>query len=130
MLFFVLSGAELELGVFSDIAIVLIGVAYILSRSAGKYIGAYFSARGMKCSPNIVKYLGITLLPQAGVALGMSLTAAQTLGAEGALIRNVSLFAVLIYELVGPLFTKIALTKSGEIVPRAVAVVSDDDDDE
>ena len=60
----------------------------------------------------------------------MSLTAAQTLGAEGALIRNVSLFAVLIYELVGPLFTKIALTKSGEIVPRAVAVVSDDDDDE
>ena len=130
VLFFVLSGAELELSVFADIAIVLIGVAYIFARSAGKYIGAYFSARGMKCGPNIVKYLGITLLPQAGVALGMSLTAAQTLGAEGSLIRNVSLFAVLVYELVGPLLTKIALTRAGEIVPRAVAQISDEDDEE
>ncbi len=130
VLFFVLSGAELELGVFTDIVIVLIGAAYIISRSAGKYIGAYLSARGMKCGPNIVKYLGVTLLPQAGVALGMSLTAAQVLGAEGSLIRNVSLFAVLVYELVGPLLTKIALTKSGEILPRAVADLSDDEDDE
>ena len=130
VLFFVLSGAELELSVFSDIVIVLIGAAYIFSRSAGKYLGSYFSARAVKCAPNIVKYLGITLLPQAGVALGMSLTAAQVLGAEGSLIRNVSLFAVLIYELVGPLLTKIALTRSGEIVPRAVADISDDEDDE
>ena len=132
VLFFVLSGAELELSVFSDIVIVGIGAAYILARSAGKYIGAYGGARAMKCEPNIVKYLGITLLPQAGVALGMSLTAAQTLGAEGALIRNVSLFAVLVYELVGPLLTKIALTRAGEIVPGATdaRAAADDEDDE
>jgi len=132
ILFFVLSGSELEIGLFSDIVIVGIGVAYILSRSAGKIWGAYISAKATKCDENIVKYLGITLLPQAGVALGMSLTAAQVLGEGGSLIRNVSLFAVLIYELVGPMLTKIALTKAGEIVPKAQAAVSaaDEEDDE
>lgn len=133
VLFFVLSGAELELNVFADIAIVLIGVAYIVARSAGKCLGATLSAKATGCPPMIVKYLGITLLPQAGVALGMSLTAAQVLGADGSLIRNVSLFAVLIYELVGPLLTKIALTRAGEIQPAptdARAANTDDDDDE
>lgn len=131
VLFFVLSGAELELNVFTDLAIVGVGVAYILARSLGKCVGAWGGAKAMKCEPNIVKYLGITLLPQAGVALGMSLTAANTLGAEGALIRNVSLFAVLIYELVGPLLTKIALTRAGEIVPGATdARVADSDEDD
>ena len=72
----------------------------------------------MKCDSNIVKYLGITLLPQAGVALGMSVTA-QSLGAtEGAMIRNIVLFSVLVYELVGPMLTKWALTKAGEIKPE------------
>ena len=132
VLFFVLSGAELELSVFADLAIVGVGAAYILARSAGKYLGAYGGALAMRCEPNIVKYLGITLLPQAGVALGMSLTAAQTLGAEGALIRNVSLFAVLVYELAGPLLTKIALTRAGEIVPGATdaRAAADGEDDE
>ena len=72
----------------------------------------------MHSDENIVKYLGITLFPQAGVALGMTVTA-MSLGAEGALIRNIVLFAVLVYEIVGPLLTKIALTKAGEIVPGA-----------
>ena len=131
VLFFVLSGAELELNVFSDIAIVGVGAAYIIARSLGKYLGAYGGARLMKCEPTVVKYLGITLLPQAGVALGMSLTVANTLGAEGAMIRNVSLFAVLIYEMIGPLLTKIALTKAGEITPGATdARVSSGDDDD
>ena len=133
VLFFVLSGAELELNVFTDIAIVLIGVAYIVARSAGKCLGATLSAKATGCPPMIVKYLGITLLPQAGVALGMSLTAAQVLGADGSLIRNVSLFAVLIYELVGPLLTKISLTRAGEIHPTptdARAANTDDEDDE
>jgi len=134
ILFFVLSGAELELSVFTDIAIVGIGVVYIIARSAGKISGAAVSAKMMKCEPNIVKYLGITLLPQAGVALGMSLTAANELGAEGAIIRNIALFAVLIYELVGPMMTKVALTKSGDIVPKdyvtSSAGESDDEDDE
>ena len=73
------------------------------------------SCRATRCSPSIQKYLGITLLPQAGVALGMSVTVAAEFGAEGALIRNITLFCVLIYELVGPVFTKIALTAAGEI---------------
>ncbi|MBR2338519.1 MAG: cation:proton antiporter [Clostridia bacterium] len=115
-LFFVVSGAELELGVFVDVAIIGIGAAYILSRSAGKYIGTLFSAKLTKCEPQICKYLGITLLPQAGVALGMCTTAMQ-LGEQGRLIRNITLFAVLIYELVGPLLTRQALTAAGEIHP-------------
>ena len=116
-LFFVLSGAELELKVFTDIAIIGIGAAYIISRSIGKYIGAYASAKVVKCDEKTTKYLGITLLPQAGVALGMSVTAME-LGEVGQMIRNIVLFSVLIYELVGPMLTKIALTKAGNIEPK------------
>ena len=116
VLFFVLNGAELELSVFADLAIVIIGVVYIISRSLGKYFGAFTSAKVAKCSPNIVKYLGITLLPQAGVALGMAIKA-SALGPDGVIIANITLFAVLIYELVGPMLTKIALTKAGDIQP-------------
>ncbi len=115
-LFFVISGAELELGVFADSAIVLIGAVYIIARSIGKYTGALGSAKLVKCEPQICKYLGITLLPQAGVALGMCTTSMQ-LGEQGSLIRNIVLFAVLIYELVGPLMTRQALQAAGEIKP-------------
>lgn len=125
VLFFVISGAGLELSVFTHWQIVLIGVVFILVRSAGKIFGASVSSRFMKCEPTVQKYLGVTLLPQAGVCLGMSLVAME-LGETGLLIRNISLFAVLIYELVGPLLTKIALDKAGEIhekpiPPRALA---------
>ena len=120
-LFFVISGAELELSVFKDAAIVGIGIVYIISRCAGKYFGAYISTKGTKCAPEISKYLGITLWPQAGVALGMCTTAMQ-LGDEGRLIRNITLFAVLIYELVGPLMTKQALIKAGDIKPMSEEV--------
>ncbi len=115
-LFFVISGAELELGVFTDSAIVIIGIVYILFRCVGKYIGAFGSSKLMKCEPKICNYLGITLFPQAGVALGMCATAMQ-LGAEGTLIRNITLFAVLIYELFGPIMTKMSLKAAGEIKP-------------
>ena len=118
VLFFVISGAELDLTVFADLAVVGIGVVYILTRSAGKIFGASASARLTQCEPSICKYLGITLLPQAGVALGMSVTVAAEFGAEGALIRNIVLFSVLIYELVGPLLTKMALTAAGDIRPK------------
>lgn len=118
VLFFVISGAELDLRVFADLAVVGIGIAYILSRSAGKVLGATISARMTRCQDTICKYLGITLLPQAGVALGMSVTVAAEFGAEGAVIRNIVLFAVLIYELVGPIMTKAALTAAGEIKPK------------
>ena len=117
IIFFVLSGAELELSVFTNVFVVLIGIVYILSRSAGKYLGAFGSAKLSKCDDNIVKYLGITLLPQAGVALGMAATA-QKLGADGAIVAQIVLFAVLIYEIVGPTLTKISLTKAGDIVPE------------
>ena len=109
-----LSGAELELSVFADWAVVLAGIVYIIARSVGKCYGANISARMTKCDPNIIKYLGITLLPQAGVALGMAIKAIE-LGPDGAIVRNITLFAVLIYELVGPYLTKMALTKAGDI---------------
>ena len=117
ILFFVISGAELELTVFKDIIIVVIGLVYILSRSAGKILGARISSQMTKQDPNIVKYLGITLLPQAGVALGMAIKASQ-LGPEGAIVRNITLFAVLIYEIVGPYLTKVSLIKAGDIIPE------------
>ncbi len=119
ILFFVISGAGLEFNVLADIAVILVAVVYIIARSAGKMLGASVSAGFMKCEPAIKKYLGITLLPQAGVALGMSMTAME-LGEVGLVIRNVALTAVLVYELVGPLFTKIALTKAGEIKEKPV----------
>ena len=118
VLFFVISGAELDLRVFADVAVVGIGVVYILARSAGKIAGASASAKLMRCEPSICKYLGITLLPQAGVALGMSVIVAAEFGADGAITRNIVLFSVLIYELVGPLLTKMALTAAGDIRPK------------
>ncbi len=119
VLFFVISGADLEFSVFSDWAIILVGVIYIIFRSAGKITGANISAKFMKTTPTIQKYLGVTLLPQAGVALGMSLTA-MSLGEPGVIIRSVALFAVLVYELVGPLLTRIALEKAGEITEKPI----------
>ena len=117
MLFFILSGAELELAVFTDALVVVIGLIYIIIRSVGKYVGSFVSAKAMGCNPNIVKYLGITLLPQAGVALGMAIKASE-LGSEGHMIANLTLFSVLIYEIVGPFLTKISLQKAGEITPE------------
>jgi NhaP-type Na+/H+ or K+/H+ antiporter len=118
ILFFVLSGAELELTIFGNGLIVLAGVVYIAFRSLGKYFGAAFSAKLANSEPNIQKYLGITLLPQAGVALGMALKAKETLLGAGLVIENIVLFSVLVYELVGPFLTKLALTKAGEINPH------------
>ena len=116
ILFFVLSGAELDLTILSNPLVLLVGVVYIASRSLGKIGGAYASCRATKCSPSIQKYLGITLLPQAGVALGMAATAAEL--SDGHMVRNVVLFSVLVYELVGPTLTKISLVAAGEIRPE------------
>ena len=116
ILFFVISGAELDLMVLASPVTLLVGVLYIIARSAGKYYGAAVSCRLTKQSKPITDNLGITLLPQAGVALGMALTAATL--PDGVLARNVVLFAVLIYELVGPSLTKRSLMKVGEIRPE------------
>ena len=118
-LFFVLSGAELQLSVFTQWTMVLVGVVYIIFRCLGKYFGASFSAKITHCEKTVQDYLGITLFPQAGVALGMTLIASVEIGGTQAdVIRNITLFSVMIYELVGPLLTKIALTKAGEIKPE------------
>ena len=121
VLFFVLSGAELDLQILRNPIVLLIGVVYIISRSAGKIFGAYSSCAITGCDKKIQKHLGITLLPQAGVALGMALTAAVL--SDGGMVRNVVLFSVLIYELVGPTLTKIALTAAGEIPKEALEEV-------
>ena len=123
VLFFVISGAELDLGVFAKPISVVIGIVYILFRSVGKYVGARESSKLVHCSKNVVDYLGITLLPQAGVALGMCVTA-SALPNDGPLIRNIILFAVLIYELFGPMATKWALTKAGDIRPKGADVIN------
>ena len=117
ILFFVLSGAELELTVFTEGIVMLIGVAYIVFRCLGKYFGASFSASISQAEPNVKKYLGITLFPQAGVALGMAIKAKE-FGEIGNLVANITLFSVLIYELVGPFLTKVSLQKAGEIDPE------------
>lgn len=116
ILFFVLSGAELDLTILTNPMVLLIGVVYIVARSAGKISGSYLSCRATSCSPAIQKYLGITLLPQAGVALGMAATASEL--SDGHMVRNVVLFSVLVYELVGPTLTKISLVAAGEIRPE------------
>jgi Kef-type K+ transport system membrane component KefB len=122
VLFFVISGASLDLTVFKEPIFILIGVIYIIFRSVGKIAGAFGSAKIMKCDENTVKYLGITLLPQAGVALGMVSTVAadDVFGgsAIGNTVRFVILFGVLIYEIFGPMMTKWALTKAGDITEK------------
>ena len=113
--FFVISGARLELSVMQNFSVMLIGAVYIIVRCAGKYFGAGISSSMMRCPENVKKYLGITLFPQAGVALGM-VVSAQSLGGEmGGMIRNIILFSVLVYEIFGPMLTRIALTNAGEI---------------
>jgi len=118
VLFFVLSGAELELTVFAEGIVLLIGFTYIVSRCLGKYFGANISSTISHAEPNVKKYLGITLFPQAGVALGMARDAALLGGSIGHMVTNITLFSVLVYELVGPFLTKISLQKAGEIDPE------------
>ena len=116
ILFFVLSGAELDLQILTNPAVLLIGIVYIISRSAGKISGSYASCAMTHCNEHITKNLGITLLPQAGVALGMAMTATSL--SDGSVIRNVVLMPVLVYELVGPTLTKRSLIAAGEIKPE------------
>ena len=116
LLFFVLSGADLQLSVLPQVG--LLGVMYLVCRSAGKYLGAFVGAHITHFDKNVQKYLGIALLPQAGVAIGMTSIVAQRLPQYSDEIRAVVLCATLIYELVGPVLTKIALTRAGEIKPQ------------
>ncbi len=116
-LFFVISGADLNFSVFGSGTILIIGAVYIAFRCIGKYFGARWSSEMVNSAPEVKKYLGITLFPQAGVALGMCATAAS-LPAGGDIVRNTILFSVLVYEVVGPMLTKTALTRSGDITEK------------
>lgn len=123
MLFFVISGANLNITIFASkdaVLVVIIAAIYIVMRSVGKWSGAYASSKLTKSEPTVQKYLGFTLLPQAGVAIGLATTASQTFAKlgfekESSLVLAVILTATIVYELVGPMITKIALTKAGEI---------------
>lgn len=115
VLFFVMSGAELNLSIFKNPLVIILGLVYVVTRVIGKYFGARVGATISGCDDAVKKYLGVTLIPQAGVALGMSAIVARTLGSKGELVRNIVLFGVLIYELIGPQLTKIALIKAGDI---------------
>ena len=116
MLFFVLSGAGLDFSVLTTVG--LVGVIYVIARVAGKVLGATLGAVVEKCDRNIIRYLGLTLMPQAGVAIGMARLAMQDLPEYGAIINAVVLAGTLVYELTGPVITKTALLKAGEITPE------------
>ncbi|MDD3127391.1 MAG: cation:proton antiporter [Candidatus Izemoplasmatales bacterium] len=114
IMFFVLSGADLKLS--SLLAVGIIGVIYLVIRLFGKVFGTWLGAKWVHADPNVGKYMGLALLPQAGVAIGLSIIASQALPGElGAKIRVIVLCSTLVCELIGPILTKIALKKSGEI---------------
>lgn len=135
MLFFIISGANLDLTIFasnSALTMIIIALVYLLSRALGKWVGSFTSAKISKAEPTVQKYLGFTLFPQAGVAIGLASTASQTLVKEGQMLGQASelgntlvtygnmilaivLTSTMVYELCGPFITKIALTKAGEI---------------
>lgn len=125
VLFFVLSGAELNIFTLANPIVLIICVLYIVSRCLGKYYGARYSSKITHSPAMVQKYLGITLFPQAGVALGMASQVGAQMGPDGQLIRDVVLSSVLVYEIIGPSLTKWALTKAGEIHAK-----SEDDPDE
>ena len=113
MLFFVVSGAQLNVTLIPTIGV--IGVIYVVLRVAGKIGGATLGATVMRADRKVRKYLGWTLVPQAGVAIGLTLVADQVVPEYAGQIRAVVLCGTLIYELTGPVISKIALSKAGEI---------------
>jgi len=112
-MFFVVSGADLNLSILPSIG--LVGVIYVIVRVIGKIFGAYLGSKIMKAPTLVAKYIGPTLIPQAGVAIGLTLVARSVVPQYADTIRAVILCGTLIYELVGPVITKWALTKAGEI---------------
>ena len=120
MLFFVISGASLDITIFGSsgaLTLIIIALVYVFARCAGKWLGSYFSSKATHAEPTVQKYLGFTLFPQAGVAIGLATTANQAFpdAKLASLVLAVILTATIIYELAGPVITKIALKKAGEI---------------
>lgn len=116
MMFFVISGAELNLAVLPEIG--LVGVVYVLARVAGKWLGATGGAVLAHAGPSVKKYLGPTLIPQAGVAIGLTLVAQNVVPEFAQEIRAIVLCGTFIYEIIGPMVAKMCLKKAGEIKPE------------
>lgn len=123
LMFFVLSGADLDISILPSIG--LIGILYIVFRASGKVLGAYAGSSIIKAPQTVKKFIGFTLIPQAGVAIGLSLIAADTIPGYGKTIRTVILCSTLIYELIGPVLTKIALKKAGEIKAEQTSIAEE-----
>ena len=120
MLFFVISGASLDITIFASegaLTLVIIALVYVFARCLGKWLGSYFGSKAVHSDPKVQKYLGFTLFPQAGVAIGLATTANQAFPdtRQASLVLAVVLTATIIYELAGPIITKISLKKAGEI---------------
>ncbi len=118
VLFFTLAGATLHLAILQTIGI--IGVAYIFARGIGKYLGAFFGAKIMKENKQVVRYLGLALLPQGGISIGLSVIVRQELPLYATMITTIIMFSVLIYETTGPIFAKIAIKRAGEITAEPI----------
>jgi Kef-type K+ transport system membrane component KefB len=115
MMFFFISGADLNIRILPSVGVV--GLIYMVVRVIGKVFGATLGATLCKCEEPVRKYLGFTLIPQAGVAIGLATVALNILPEYGQTIKVIILAGTVIYELVGPVATKIALTKAGDIEP-------------
>jgi Kef-type K+ transport system membrane component KefB len=116
-MFFVVSGAGLDVSVLPQIGVM--GIIYVVVRVIGKWLGAFLGAKIMHAPKAVCKYIGPTLIPQAGVAIGLTIVAQAVVPHYAPEIRAVILCGTLIYELIGPIVTKITLKKAGEIVEPA-----------
>lgn len=113
ILFFTLAGASLDLSILLQVG--LLGVAYVISRASGKIFGAWVGAKSVKADPAVTKNLGYALLPQGGISIGLLVIVRSQLPPYAATISTIIMFSVLIYEVTGPIFAKIAIQKAGEI---------------
>jgi len=113
VLFFTFAGASLDLKVLLSVGI--IGIAYIFARGFGKYLGAFLGGKLAKAEKEVTKFLGLGLLPQGGISIGLSVIVASQLPEYAAIINTIIMFSVLVYETTGPIFSKLAISLSGEI---------------
>ena len=119
VLFFALAGASLDLGILSQVGI--LGIAYIAARAAGKMLGAAVGARAVNSDEKVARYLGLALLPQGGVAIGLTVLVRQIVPEYAPAITTIVMFGVLVYEVLGPIAAKMAIAKAGEINGRESA---------
>lgn len=124
LLFFTLAGASLELNILAKVG--LIGIAYIFARGGGKMLGAWVGAKSVRSSKTVSRYLGLALLPQGGISIGLLVLVRQQLPELSVAISTIIMFSVMVYEISGPIFAKIAIQKAGEINGKAPTPAPDE----